>query len=870
MSSLINENFNQAKKTKSDLFSGTTNPVNETSTRYFRPEVRGKFIFIGEEKFYIKGVTYGPFRPDDEGSEYHSPEIVKRDFDLMRANGINTIRTYTVPPLWLLDLALENELRVMVGLPWEQHITFLDSKKRSKTIRNGIKKGIRSCQEHPAVLSYAIGNEIPASVVRWYGPQRIEKFLRELYEDSKSVDPDGLITYVNYPTTEYLQLPFIDFACFNVFLEDEDRLKSYLARLQNLVGDSPLVMTEIGLDSRRNGEMEQAKSLEWQIRTVFGSGAAGAIVFSWTDEWYRGGEDIEDWDFGLTRRDRGAKPSLSRVRNSFARVPFPDHIAWPRISVVVCTYNGSSIIRDCFEGVSDLDYPDFEVIVVNDGSSKEVAAIVHEYGFKLINIEHQGLSAARNVGMRAASGEIVAYIDDDARPDKHWLQYLAAAFLNSDHVGVGGPNLTPLGDGQITECVGNSPGNPTHVLISDEEAEHIPGCNMAFRKTALEAIGGFDSRHWIAGDDVEICWRLRQSGWTLGFSPSAVVWHHRRNSVKTYLKQQLNYGKAEALLEMKWPEKYNLLGHLNWGGQLYGSGRFPRSSFRKKLVSHGMWGINLFQSIYESSPATLLSITRMPEWYLLIALLTFLFSLGFLWAPLLLVYPILAFTLATTFYQAFLSSLHADFPNKPKPSIDLVKLRAITLFLHIGQPLARLWGRLSGGLSPFRRHKAPSFVDARPRKYEVWSESWRAPEKWLEELEGFLIGQGAVSKRGGEFDRWDFEIRGGLFGAVRTIMVLEEHGNGRQMLKFRIWPKFVRSVVALLLIFLSFTVWSILDQAWLASFILGGLSALFGVRMLLDYTDATAILQVAIHGLTPINIRKDESGKDQIALQRSN
>src|SRR5256886_17370270 len=68
---------------------------------------------------------------------------------------------------------------------------------------------------------------------------------------------------------------------------------------------------------------------------------------------------------------------------------------------------------------------------------------------------------------------------------------MAGAFRRTDYVGIGGPNIPPPGDGRIAECVANAPGNPVHVLLSDREAEHIPGCNMAFRRTCLEAIGGF-------------------------------------------------------------------------------------------------------------------------------------------------------------------------------------------------------------------------------------------------------------------------------------------------------------------------------------------------------------------------------------------
>ena len=176
----------------------------------------------------------------------------------MAANGINTVRTYTPPPRWLLDIAQDNGLRIMAGLAWEQHVTFLDDSNLVATIEGRIRDGIRACAGHPALLCYSIGNEITASIVRWHGRRHIEQFIKRLYRIAKTEDPDALVTYVNYPTTEYLQLPFLDICCFNVYLETRERLDAYLARLQNLAGYRPLLMAEIGLDSRRNGEDIQA------------------------------------------------------------------------------------------------------------------------------------------------------------------------------------------------------------------------------------------------------------------------------------------------------------------------------------------------------------------------------------------------------------------------------------------------------------------------------------------------------------------------------------------------------------------------------------------------------------------------------------
>src|SRR4029077_6960122 len=95
------------------------------------------------------------------------------------------------------------------------------------------------------------------------------------------------------------------------------------------------------------------------------------FVFAWTDEWFRGGHDISDWDFGLTTRDRQPKPALRAIAARFGNVPFPRDRRWPRISVVVCSYNGGRTIGETLTALERLDYPDYEIIVVDDGSPHE-------------------------------------------------------------------------------------------------------------------------------------------------------------------------------------------------------------------------------------------------------------------------------------------------------------------------------------------------------------------------------------------------------------------------------------------------------------------------------------------------------------------
>jgi GT2 family glycosyltransferase len=760
-------------------------------------------------------VSYGPFRPHADGSEYHDAEAVDRDFAAMAELGVNAVRTYTVPPAWLLDAAARHGLKVMVGLPWEQHVTFLEDAEVGRDIERRVREAVRSCAAHPAVLCFTVGNEIPTHIARWYGPGRIARFLERLCRAVKEEDPGALVTYANYPSTEYLHLPFVDFVSFNVYLETEPKLEAYLARLQNIAGERPLVMSEVGLDAMRNGEAAQARMLEWQVRAAFAAGCAGVFVFSWTDEWHRGGFDVEDWAFGITTRDRRPKQAAAVLRRAFAEVPFPPGTPWPTASVVICTYNGSRTIREAVEGALRLDYPDFEVVVVDDGSRDAVPSILAEYpSVRVIRTENRGLSSARNTGMRAARGEILVYLDDDAWPDPQWLKYLAATFLRTPHVGVGGPNVAPGGDGIIARCVAHAPGGPNHVLLTDAVAEHIPGCNMAFRREALMEIGGFDEQFRIAGDDVDVCWRLQDRLWTLGFSPAAMVWHRRRNSVKAYWRQQLNYGRAEAMLERKWPHKYNALGNPTWEGRLYGKGLLLALGWRHSRVYHGTWGSALFQSVYHRSPGMLHALPTTPEWYLILGVLTLALCWSVVWPPLLWLAPAVVVAAALPLVQSVASAVRAYPGSFGESRATMFRLRALTTWLHLIQPAARLLGKVRTGLTPWRRRGPGGLALPMPRSLQLWDVRWRSLEDRLRDIEQALVKDEAVVVRGGDFDDWDLEVRGGLTGSVRARIAVEEHGSGNQMVRLRVWPRCSVNAALLTLLLILICDASALVGAW--------------------------------------------------------
>ena len=396
--------------------------------------------------------------------------------------------------------------------------------------------------------------------MRWHGHRRIERFLRELYENVKAAAPDSLFTYVNFPPTEHLDLECFDVCAFNVYLHREPDLRGYLARLQHIAGARPLLLAEAGADSVREGLDGQARITTMHVRAAFMEGACGAIVYSWTDEWWRGGRSVDDWAFGLVDDARQPKPALAAVSEAFAEAPVSarERHEWPKVSVVVCAFNAADTIDDCLSSLTRLTYPSVEVIVVNDGSRDATASIARRHaGVRVIDTPNGGLSAARNVGLAAATGEIVAYTDADASVDPDWLTYLVQPMLLSDVAGAGGPNVVPPDDPWVAQCVARAPGGPSHVMLDDRIAEHVPGLQHGVppRRAACRSTASTRSTFAPATTSIS-AGGCRPRGLRIGFAPAALVWHHHRPSVKAYWQQQVGYGEGEAWLDAHHPEKF--------------------------------------------------------------------------------------------------------------------------------------------------------------------------------------------------------------------------------------------------------------------------------------------------------------------------
>jgi glycogen synthase len=210
------------------------------------------------------------------------------------------------------------------------------------------------------------------------------------------------------------------------------------------------------------------------------------------------------------------------------------------VSFVINTYNRAESLRVTLAALEQLDTPEFEVVVVNGPSSDHTAQVLAEYAgrIKVGRCPRRNLSESRNIGVRLAAGEIVAFIDDDAYPDPAWLDRLVAAYDDPEVVAAGGPTFNFTGFGlqawyTFVDRFGNSsfdlhPGLASRGFASTPFSERIPyniGTNASFRREALIEAGGFDEHYFYYLEESDLCCRLVARGLVVAQLDDAFVYH---------------------------------------------------------------------------------------------------------------------------------------------------------------------------------------------------------------------------------------------------------------------------------------------------------------------------------------------------------
>ncbi len=242
--------------------------------------------------------------------------------------------------------------------------------------------------------------------------------------------------------------------------------------------------------------------------------------------------------------------------------------SFPFVTVAVCTLGKAKTLEDTIKSLLNQSYPSdkYEIIVVVDESTKAYNRL-KKYPIRLLFREKiGGLSSARNLCVKHANGEIIAFTDDDCIADRLWLEELVKVFVSDDKTKAVGGIVRSLHSDAISkaitllELVGVAWLHKEEV--SDMGRKRIAGINSAFQKFTVESIGGWDENIAYGADDVDISHRLFKKGHKLKLTPKAVIYHNHRSSLRDvfwwshnlgmgyshYLKKHRNYLRGFLIL----------------------------------------------------------------------------------------------------------------------------------------------------------------------------------------------------------------------------------------------------------------------------------------------------------------------------------
>ncbi len=226
----------------------------------------------------------------------------------------------------------------------------------------------------------------------------------------------------------------------------------------------------------------------------------------------------------------------------------------PRISVVIPVYNSPDTIEKCLNSVLAQDHPAFEIIIVDDGSTDTTPDICASFKeVKVIRSERGGPSRARNVGVAAARGDLVAFTDSDCIAERDWLIELERGFTGPQVAGVGGDQKSPDDETELGKNIQEffkTIGFVTGYIKTGatmRETDHNPSCNSIYRKSVLDEVSGFDET-LFPGEDVDLDLRITRRGFKLIYNPRACVGHYRPRTYRSFARMMRRYGACQAWL----------------------------------------------------------------------------------------------------------------------------------------------------------------------------------------------------------------------------------------------------------------------------------------------------------------------------------
>ena len=710
----------------------------------------GKFLSRAGQKFFFKAMRL----PDVSATLDFSQKLKLRkrldDLKTAHTTGLLLSEAQAQP---CLDLAAQSGLVAIVEL----RITSdeLMGRRGWKSALSRIAHTAHIYSRHPALAGYIIDCEVSQDQLRAGGLENARRRIRSAIKTIKEFAPAVIVGIKVRPETRALSMLEEDFLYGEIPALTPVEIRDFVVAIHNLAEARPVL---IEFADASPGQDEA-------VAVAFGTGAAGVVAPSVP------APVSHDW---LGVRMLRASDLMPFVTLNGTCPPRPAKM--PMVSVVICAYNAERTMRPCLESLKKLDYPNFEVVIVDDGSRDRTAEISMDFPeFRLIRQANKGLSFARNVGMHAARGEIIAYTDSDCVVDPHWLTLMVRSMTENNFDGCGGPNYAPHEDGWVEASCAASPGAPCHVLIAEDRAEHLAGCNMVFTKAALTKVGGFDTQFTAAGDDVDICWRMLDAGLTLGFSPAAFVWHFRRNTIKAYYGQQRGYGRAEAMLYPLYSERFNVMGQIAWRGTIPGIARTIPGGNRKRVL----WktATASAQTLFDPGLTLGAVLPQTLEWTVLSAIaLLISFVLGVSVIPaaaMLALGPIWALYYA---WHAPLDKFHDSF-----------MARMLIAYLAYTGPMVRTMTRYKTRAKAQTGRGAAESVRQRPSidwtgraiHLSYWNEEYVTRDRILERMQKLFARTGHAASVDAGWNDYDLEVRPNPWTKIELKTADEEHGGNK-------------------------------------------------------------------------------------------
>lgn len=238
-----------------------------------------------------------------------------------------------------------------------------------------------------------------------------------------------------------------------------------------------------------------------------------------------------------------------------------DLVTSRRVSVVVPVYNDARAVRETVEHLLRQSLPAHEIVVVDDGSTDETPEVLKRFGDRIILLSkpNGGPASARNCGVAAASGDLVAFTDSDCLPQEDWLAELVKGFDGGgDEVGGVGGVIRRADPGLLSEYA-DVLGLLGPVIGGDGKPHIFATANVCFPRSVLLEANLFDE-HFTkpGGEDVALCYKIRDLGYEFRLAEETLVLHHHRRNVRSYLRTMANYGEGQYGLDARWPERRHI------------------------------------------------------------------------------------------------------------------------------------------------------------------------------------------------------------------------------------------------------------------------------------------------------------------------